>query len=306
MNRDTAVSQQLMNMVDTSNPWGTTKYTQNGSTSYVDSQGKTITIPKFTQTTKYTPEQQAIFDRSTQAQTNIAQLAVDQSAALQGHLSKPFEFNNRDAEDWAYDIASSRILPQQQRNESALRDRLINSGIRPGDPRWNAEMERMTMANTDQLNQLALQGRSMAYNEARDQHTLPINTITALLSGSQISQTPSSASPQTPQTGVAGVDYTGLVNNKYQAEMANHQSMMGGLFGLGGTLALGAMKYSDARLKENIRRVGATDAGQPVYVYNYIGDPTPQMGVMAQESPADAVAVDPASGYLMVDYGKVH
>ena len=39
----------------------------------------------------------------------------------------------------------------------------------------------------------------------------------------------------TPQTGVGGVDYTGLVEDNYQQKVAQHNAMLGGLFGLAGT-----------------------------------------------------------------------
>lgn len=231
MNRDTAVSQQLINMTDQVNPWGTVGYTPNGSTSYVDSTGKTVTIPRYTQTTTFTPEQQKIFDLTQGAQTNLAGLAKDQSGMLQDYLSKPFQFDNQDAADWSYDLASSRILPQQQRNQQELEAKLVNAGIRRGSAPWAAELERQGQANSDQLNQLALTGRSQAFGESLATRNQPINEITALMSGSQVSN-PAQMSGPTPQASVGGVDYTGLVNQQYQAKMANHNAMMGGMFGL--------------------------------------------------------------------------
>ncbi|MDH4991299.1 tail fiber domain-containing protein [Aquamicrobium lusatiense] len=303
MNRDTAVSQQMLNMVDQYNPWGSVKYDQTGETTFTDSQGNIVTIPKFSQTTQYTPEQQAIFDASQAAQGNLANIASEQSAKIQQYLNEPFEFNNQDAEKWAYDLASSRILPQQQQNEAALRAQLINSGLRPGTAAWDSEMTRLTNANTDQLNQLALTGRQQAFSEALAQRNQPINEITALVSGSQVSN-PAQMSGATPQTGVAGVDYTGLVNQQYQAELQQSRGMMGGLFGLGTAL----IGLSDRRAKENIRRVGYTDGGMPIYRFNYKGSKNTVMGVMAQDvekTQPDAVINHP-SGLKLVDYGKVH
>lgn len=240
MNRDTAVSQQLTNMVDQNNPWGSVDYSQNGTTGYTDSSGQYVTIPQFTQTTTLSPEQQAIFDKSQGAQSNIAGIAQDQSAKLGEYLNDPFEFKNQDAADWSYDLASSRILPQQQQAEEALRTRLTNQGLRPGTAAWNSEMTRMTQGNTDQMNQLALTGRSQAFGEALAGRNQPINEITALLSGSQVSN-PAQMSGATPQASVGGVDYTGLVNQQYQSELASSNAMMGGLFGLAGSLGGAAM-----------------------------------------------------------------
>jgi hypothetical protein len=71
-------------------------------------------------------------------------------------------------------------------------------------------------------------------------------------------------------------------------------SLLTGLFG----------KLSDVRAKENIEPVGKLDDGQKVYAYNYKGDPTPEIGLLAQEVEKvrpDAVATGP-DGLKRVDY----
>lgn len=304
MNRDTAVASNLTNMTNQNNPWGSVNYGQTGSTSYVDSTGKTVSIPQFTQTTTLSPEQQGIFDQTQQAQSNIAGIAQDQSAMLGDYLQEPFSFNNQDAADWSYDLASSRILPQQARAEEALRSRLVNAGLRPGTQAWDSEMSRMTMGNTDQMNQLALTGRGQAFGEALASRNQPINEITALLSGSQVSN-PAQMSSPTPQTQVGGVDYTGLVNQQYQGKLASHNAMLGGLFGLAGNVGGAALMASDRRLKTDIKKVGKLDDGQPVYTYRYrAGGPT-QLGLMAQSvEKVHPEAVTEVGGFKAVDYRK--
>ena len=96
-------------------------------------------------------------------------------------------------------------------------------------------------------------------------------------------------------------------SNQVAAGGANAQAQAGytsGIFqGIGS--AVGGLK-SDRRLKENIRRVGATDGGLPVYVYNYIGEPTMQMGVMAQEVElVNPDAVTEMDGFKAVYYGMI-
>lgn len=240
LNQNTATTQSLLNQTNQVTPWGSVTYNQTGNNSFTDSSGKTTTVPQFTQTTQYDPAHQAIFDKTTETQTNLANLGADQSAKFQDYLSKPFSFNNQDAADWSYDLASSRILPQQQQGQQALESRLINSGIRPGTAAWDNEMQRNTNANSDQLNQLALNGRSQAFGEALTTRNQPINEIGALLSGSQISN-PGQGATATPQTSVGGVDYTGLVNQQYQSQLAQSQGALGGLFGLAGSLGSAAL-----------------------------------------------------------------
>jgi hypothetical protein len=229
MNRDTAITQQQLNMVNQVTPTGSLTYDQTGTGGFKDSTGKWVETPTYTATTELTPEQQAIFDKTQAAQGNLAGIAQDQSAFLSDYLSTPFEYNNQDAENWAYDLASQRILPQQQQATESLRTQLVSQGLRPGTAAYEREMTRLTQNQGDQLNQLALTGRQQSYTEALQERNQPLNEISALLSGSQV------AMPQfqsTPQTGVGGVDYTGLVNNKYQAEVQQSNAAMGGLFGL--------------------------------------------------------------------------
>lgn len=309
MNRDTAITQHQLNMVDQYNPWGSVTYNPDGMDSFVDSQGNTVETPRYTQTTTLTPEQQAIFDQSQAAQGNLAGLANDQSAAIRDLLNTEFTFNNDDAANWAYDLASSRIAPQQEQARSQLETRLANQGIRPGSAAWNAEMSRLTNANTDQMNQLMLQGRGQAFSEALAQRNQPINEITALLSGSQVSN-PAQMSGATPQTSVGGVDYSGLVQQNYQNQLQAHQSKIGGIGGLFGS-ALGAAGqaggfgalFSDRRLKRNASKIGTTPGGTNVYSYEYIWGGPVQIGVMADEVP-HAVVKHP-SGFDMVNYAEV-
>jgi hypothetical protein len=63
--------------------------------------------------------------------------------------------------------------------------------------------------------------------------------------------------------------------------------------------------FSDERLKENIKKVGETNDGQPIYRYNYKGDPRTQIGLLAQDVEKDhPEAVGSSQGYKTVDYKK--
>jgi hypothetical protein len=62
---------------------------------------------------------------------------------------------------------------------------------------------------------------------------------------------------------------------------------------------------SDARMKRDIVKVGALHDGTPVYSYTYIDDPTPRIGLLAQDverTRPDAVAT--IGGRKAVDYRK--
>jgi hypothetical protein len=211
------------------------------------------------------------------------------------------------------ELGSARLNPQFARDEESLRTRLSNSGITAGSDAWNAEMQRFGQTKNDAMNSLLLSGRSQANQELLTERNQPINEISALMSGSQVSN-PSFTS--TPQTNVGGVDYAGMVannynaqNDQYKAQLAQQNAQMGGMFGLGGTLAGGVMKYgmnplawSDRRLKSDIELVGVTNYGLPLYEYTINGER--QRGVMADEVlkvMPEAVVMQP-NGFYMVNY----
>lgn len=87
------------------------------------------------------------------------------------------------------------------------------------------------------------------------------------------------------------------------ATATQNPGILGILGGLSPLLGL----FSDRRLKENIRRVGAMDDGTPVYVYSYKGDPVMRMGVMAQdvEKTRPEAVMTHSSGFKMVNYGAL-
>jgi hypothetical protein len=237
MNRETAITQAGLNMVNQNTPDGSLSYKQIGT--WADG------APRYEATTSLSKPQQGIYDTNLVTQQNIANIGRDQSARIGDLLGNPFKLGNEEVEGRLMDLGMARLMPQFDRNQEKLRTRLLNSGIREGSDAWNAEMGRASEAENDAIVQLLLRGRGQANQELLTERNQPINEITALLSGSQVSQ-PNFIN--TPQTQVGGVDYMGAVNQNYNAQMQGWQqqqqqqnAMMGGLFGLGGTLGSAAM-----------------------------------------------------------------
>ncbi len=77
-------------------------------------------------------------------------------------------------------------------------------------------------------------------------------------------------------------------------------------FSIAANLAgLGIQAFSDERVKENIKTVGETFDGQPIYKFNYKGDPRTTMGLMAQDvEKTQPEAVGSFAGIKTVDYDK--
>jgi len=276
MNRDTAITQMQLNSVNQVGPDGTLTYSQNGTSKFKDSNGNWVETPTYTATTALSAAQQAIKDQTDKASLNLGTIANERTNFLKDYLSKPFDVNAQ-TENKLYDLGAKRLDPRFVADQDALRTQLISSGIRPGTAAYDQQMQQFGQTKNDAYNNLALTGRQQAFNEASFERSQPLNEISALMSGAQV-QSPQFQ--QTPQAGVGGVDYTGLVNNQYQAKVQNQNAMMGGLFGLASS---GIGLLSDRRAKTDIRRVGELHNGLTVYSYRYKGEDETQIGLMADE-----------------------
>lgn len=306
-NQSTATTQQLLNQTNQVTNDGTLTYNQTGTNTFQDADGKNINVPQFTATTTLSPAQQAIADLTNKTKTNLGQIGVDQSAKIGGLLGTNVDLNTA-TENKIDQLGAARLDPQFAKQQDALNTQLANQGIQPGSAAWNAQQTQFGQNKNDAYNQLYLSGRSQGAQEALTERNQPINEISALMSGSQVSQ-PNFTN--TPTTQVGGVDYGGMVNNAYQgqmqgynAQLANQGAMMGGLFGMAGTLGTAGIKYSDRRLKYDIERIGTVN-GLPFYEYTIFGER--QRGVMADEVlevMPDAVLIQP-SGYYAVDYAML-
>jgi len=89
--------------------------------------------------------------------------------------------------------------------------------------------------------------------------------------------------------------------------LANIAMGTGSLSGSTTTTEQPAPFFSDRRLKRDIKRIGQTDEGLPIYTYKYKGDETQEthIGPMADEvEKIHPEAVGVAAGYKTVDYDK--
>lgn len=305
-NIGTAIAQQNLNNVDQITPDGSLSYTQSGTMSWTDpNTGQVYEIPRYTATQTLSDAQQGIYDTNQQAEMNLATLARDQSARLGTLLGQPVDLSNEAVEGRLMELGRARLDPALDRRRETLRSNLSAQGIKEGSTAYDRAMMRATEGENDAYNSLLLSGRGQAVQEAMAARNQPINEITALMSGSQVSM------PQfvgTNPANIANVDRAGLEMSAYNAKLANWQaknagmqSLMGGLFGLGSAAIM-----SDVRLKTDIRRVGATDGGLPIYTYRYRGRPEFHMGVMAQDvAEVMPQAVVPVGGFLAVNYEEI-
>ncbi|TIP02224.1 MAG: hypothetical protein E5X92_19610, partial [Mesorhizobium sp.] len=269
-NVGTAIANANLGNVNQVTPDGNLTYSQTGTYKWNDPYtGKSYDIPTYTATQTLSQTGQAIKDQTDEARLNLGKLANDQSAFLNDFLSKPVDLSNDATEARLMDLGMKRLQPALDARRASNEADLINRGIRPGSDAYAQAQNLENQGENDAYNQLLLQGRGQAVQEALAQNSAPINNLTALLSGSQVSQ-PNFVNANMPT--IPTTDVAGLINTNYNQKLQNWQQqaqsssdLFGGLFGLGANV----IKYSDRRVKMNIRRVGEFANGLAKYAFEY-------------------------------------
>jgi hypothetical protein len=229
--------------------------------------------------------QQNMFGQALQGGNFANQAMLGQNQAQLGNLSQ-----------------SNQALQQNYQNQLAA------------NQQNNAAMQQM-FANQQAGANLSNQAQQQAYNQAMTQYNMPLNTLSALRSGSQVQNPSFVNNPQ--QATTSGADILGATQMNYNAQMgdfnaqnAAQQNLNSGLFGLAGA----GIMMSDIRTKENIKQIHWLPNGLPVYEFEYKPEFKDQaghgkfVGVMAQEVELvqpEAVITN-ADGYKMVNYGVLN
>ena len=233
-NVKTSTTQQQLNMVDQTNPYGSQTYTQSGT--WADG------TPKFSMNTTFSPEEQAKQEQQWEFDKLTNQLGINQTKKLTGILDTPFKIDNAATEGRLMELGRQRLDPILKERNAALESKLYNQGVQPGTEAWDRAMRADTQGQNDAYNSLLLSGRGQAASELMAERNQPINEITALMSSGQVNQP---TFGQTPQASVANTDVAGITQQGYDNSLipwkqknAENAALMGGLFSLGGA-ALG-------------------------------------------------------------------
>lgn len=325
-NVDAARVQGKINNPNVVNPYGTQTTTWDGDQ------------PTLTQT--FSPEQQALYNQSTATQQQLGKVAGQGATALEGVIGKSVDFSgapqtgNYDAtRKSVIDAMMGRANEDYAKQTDNANSNLIAAGIRPGTKAYADNQQMIERSRNDARANAEVAGGNAAaqaygVDEARRRQSIteqlaqrqtPLNEISALMSGSQVSnpfQTPGyaqnaqvGASPLFAATQEQGDWETGLYNNQ-AAQAGNLQS---GLFGLAGVGMKAGAAASDRRVKRQIRRIGTHPLGVGLYRFRYRPEYAAQwghgiqIGVMADEVlriKPEAVSTHP-DGYLLVHYGQL-
>jgi len=202
-NINTAQTQQRLNMVNSSGPTGAVNWTADAGAP-----------GGYRSTVSLDPQIQGLV------------------SGLEGDLAG----GTRGVSDALYGQATSRLDPQFAQDENALRVRLANQGLTPGAPAYDRAYANFTRGKNDAYNQANFSAISGG-EAARSGRVSDLQGLFSLAPQAQYA--PVGVAP-TDVTGAYGLNAQ-MQNNAYNAQAANYQSSLGGLYALG-SAALGANK----------------------------------------------------------------
>lgn len=235
------------------------------------------------------------------------------------------------------DATMARMRQEQEQAQSGALGTAISSGAFGGDRAGIAAAnlaQQQGMATGQTLAGLNAQNFAQALQTAQQQQGLGLGAeqanLARLLSGGQqlagLGQAAQAMGlqgaeaqinagtlgQQTEQAGLSALYNQFMQQQAYPFQVAQFLANIGmgtgALSGSTTTTTQPAPFFSDRRLKEDIKRIGKTDDGLPIYKFKYKGDPEEQthIGFMAdevEEHAPEAVGLDP-SGYKTVDYDR--
>ena len=318
-NLDAARAATAANRVNQVTPYGNLDYTISGQDPYGN--------PTWTATTSLSDVGQQLLNNQNAASLGLGGTINAALGRVQSTMGQEFNpnlpstgFNPGQSYQDAY---MQRLAPQLEQNREATQARLANQGIAPGTQAYENAMRQQAQRENDLLLGATTQGfgvgsqaNQQAFNQEMTKYNMPLNTLSALRSGSQV-QNPSFVN-SAQQATTSGADILGAAQMGYNAQMgdfnqkqAAQQNFNQGLMGLGGA---GIMAFSDIRMKENIKQVNWMPNGLPVYTYEYkpefkdIAGHGQFVGVMAQdvEMVRPEAVLTNSNGYKMVNYGVLN
>lgn len=204
-------------------------------------------IPTVTQT--YSPEQQRIFDINQQGQLGLSQIGADAVGRIGGILGQDVNFDRdlgtqSQGRQEVIDAMMNRVNQDIGRRQEGIESTLTARGIPRGSEAWNREMDQLDRSRNDALQQSIVGADARAMDERRQgitellaERQTPLNEISALRTGSQVSplqfQGFSGSTVGAAPVMQGAVAQGNAAQNAYNQSVGSSNAMMGGLFKLG-------------------------------------------------------------------------
>jgi hypothetical protein len=242
-NTSAAQQSQQGSMVNQSNPYGTLSYTQTGT----NANG----TPIYSANTQLSQAQQGLLNtlQGNQATAGNQAGALLTGANYGGQDPSTVIGNATSGNTQALlNQETSYLNPFFSTQRSQLDTQLRNQGFAPGQPGYDNAMRGLDTNQGQTVTGFLASAEPAAYSQAVQSYQMPLSMAQQELGLSQ----PGSVGAnlvQTPQLSVQPSNYAGDVANQqqaqqaqYQAQLAQQNAMMSGLFGIGGSVLGGLAK----------------------------------------------------------------
>lgn len=266
-NMTSAQQNAIMGNVNERNPYGSVNYNNLGYEPVYDNKGNVTYAPRYERVTQLSPDQMKLLGLQTQTQYNLGQTGVQQSAKVGNLLNTNLTTAGMQPWNAGPQGTEAEFSKDRGRVEQALMDRwrsqnepamkaeqtaLVNRGLNPGAQGWGSAQDAQARARTDATNAAIAAGgqeqtrmfqmagtaadrgnalRGQQLSEATQLRNQPINEISALMSGSQVTN-PQFQAYNAPN--VATTPIGQYIYDNYNARAQNAQATNQGLFGLAG------------------------------------------------------------------------
>jgi len=242
-NIDAARVATAANRVNQVTPYGSLKYDITGSDPYGN--------PTYTATQALSPAQQQILDYQNQASIGLGRLAGQGLGYVENMLASPFDTSKLPSTginpSQSYqDAYMQRLAPQMAQSRERLEQQLANQGIQLGSEAYDRAIRNFDQKQNDLLLGATTQGfdvgnraRAAAFGELAYQRNEPINTLSAVRTGSQV-QGPqfvnsfNQATTQGPDLLAASQMGYNAQMGDFNAKQAAQANLNQGLFNLAG------------------------------------------------------------------------
>jgi hypothetical protein len=241
LNTKAGQASQQGSMVNQVNPYGSSTYTQSGTSS--------DGTPLYTSTVNLSPENQALLKTLQGTQATAGTQASNLLTGANYGAAQPGDVIGNSTSGLvktAMGGMTSYLDPYFQTQRDQADTKLRNQGFAPGQKGYDNAMRGIMNSQNNTVTGFLSQIEPQMFNQSMQSYMLP-----ASLSGSLASfGAPKDPSwLQTPQLSIAPADLTSATANynaanqkAYESENAQHNSMMSGIFGMGSAL-MGAAPF---------------------------------------------------------------
>lgn len=222
-NLDAARLATKANRVNTYTPYGNITYSQNPNDQ--DSWSANVSLD---------PTQQRLLDQQNLTSLNLAGLQNSAFGRVQDTLGQPYAatYDPSKATNTAYEDILSRVNPTLMQQQSQLDQSLANQGITMGSEAWKNAQNQLGQQRNDAYTQAALQAinlgmqqQAQQYGQETTNRNAPLNELSAIRTGSQVTN-PSQVNTAQQQT-TQGANYLGAAQSQGNYDQAIYNQQAG-------------------------------------------------------------------------------